>query len=373
MVGVNSRIPVLLLLSMIYLVSCSNKQTKPQMISTPNYSTSKTDFKFFTLTNSNGVKCQLSNYGARVISLNAPDKNGVLEDIIVGYNTVEDFFTKHDAYYGATVGRYANRINEGSFKIDNKVYQLEINNGDNALHGGVNGFDKKYWEVILLSESSITFRYISSDMEEGYPGELSVEVTYTLSSSNELVIDYKAVTTAKTIVNLTNHSYFNLSGSTLNDVLNHEVLINADFITEVDSSSIPTGKFYEVDNTPFDFRTFKTIGKEINSDNEQLNYGNGYDHNFVLNDNNLAARVIEPISGRTLEVYTDQPGMQFYVGNFLKGEIGKNNEPINKRTAFCLETQHFPDSPNRPEFPSTVLEKGEVFTSQTIYKVGVVE
>ncbi|WP_460190665.1 aldose epimerase family protein [Urechidicola sp. KH5] len=341
------------------------------MILTKKKKSKIASFQLFTLSNLNGLNCSLSNYGARVISLFAPDRNGDFKDIIVGYDSAEDFYTKHDAYYGATVGRYANRIKDGIFKIDDKKFQLAINNGNNALHGGVKGFDKQYWNVVSTSKNSVKFSYTSKDMEEGYPGELFIEVTYVLTDKNELEISYKATSSKKTVINVTNHAYFNLTGSTKNDILSHKLLINSDFITEVDTNVIPTGELYPVENSPFDFRKMKTIGKEINLKNEQLNLGGGYDHNFVLNSKELAAKVVDPISGRTLEVYTTEPGIQLYTGNFLRGVIGKNDEPINKRTAFCLETQHFPDSPNKPQFPSTILDVGQVFTSKTIYRLGV--
>ena len=331
----------------------------------------KTDL--FVLRNKNGVISELTNYGARVISLWVPDKNGSFDDIVLGCNTLDDYINIKERYFGATIGRYANRINKGKFKINNTEFLLKKNNGPNHLHGGNIGYNDVVWQGNQLDKQTIEFKYLSKNMEEGYPGNLSVKVIYHLSDHNELKIEYFANTDESTYVNLTHHSFFNLLGAGNGDINDHLLYINAKSFTPIDSKLIPTGKIELVEGTPFDFNTSTKIGKRLNDNNEQLKFGNGYDHNFVLNNSNskdiLAARVFEKKSGRILEVYTNEPGMQLYGGNFLDGKtIGKQNKAYDYRSAFCLETQHFPDSPNNPNFPNTLLKPKDNYYSICIYK-----
>lgn len=331
----------------------------------------KTDL--FVLRNKNGVISELTNYGARVISLWVPDKNGNFDDIVLGCNTLDDYINIKERYFGATIGRYANRINKGKFKINNTEFLLKKNNGPNHLHGGNIGYNDVVWQGNQLDKQTIEFKYLSKNMEEGYPGNLNVKVIYHLSDQNELKIEYFANTDESTYVNLTHHSFFNLLGAGNGDINDHLLYINAKSFTPIDSKLIPTGKIELVEGTPFDFNTSTKIGKRLNDNNEQLKFGNGYDHNFVLNNSNskdiLAARVFEKKSGRILEVYTNEPGMQLYGGNFLDGKtIGKQNKAYDYRSAFCLETQHFPDSPNNPNFPNTLLKPKDNYYSICIYK-----
>lgn len=328
----------------------------------------------YKLVNKNGISVEITNYGARIVSINAPDKRGEFKDIVLGYDNVAEYILD-DKYFGATVGRYANRIDKGKLSIDGKAYQLAQNNGQNHLHGGNIGFSSAVWDVISFDKQKLELKYSSNDGEENYPGNLETTVVFKLTNKNELNITYTAVTDKTTVINLTQHSYFNLSGDGNTSILNHSVMINAAQFTPVTKDSIPTGEIRNVENTPKDFRNFKTIGKDINSDDEQLKYGSGYDHNWVLKHNNkelvLAAAVYESISGRYMEVLTNQPGMQFYTGNFLEDTLGKNNTIYNNRSAFCLETQHFPDSPNQPNFPSTILKPNEEYSYSCIYKFSV--
>ena len=331
----------------------------------------KTDL--FVLRNKNGVISELTNYGARVISLWVPDKNGSFDDIVLGCNTLDDYINIKERYFGATIGRYANRIKKGKFKINNTEFLLKKNNGPNHLHGGNIGYNDVVWQGNQLDKQTIEFKYLSKNMEEGYPGNLNVKVIYHLSDQNELKIEYFANTDEPTYVNLTHHSFFNLLGAGNGDINDHLLYINAKSFTPIDSKLIPTGKIELVEGTPFDFNTSTKIGKRLNDNNEQLKFGNGYDHNFVLNTSNskdiLAARVFEKKSGRILEVYTNEPGMQLYGGNFLDGKtIGKQNKAYDYRSAFCLETQHFPDSPNNPNFPNTLLKPKDNYYSICIYK-----
>ncbi len=331
------------------------------------------EIKLFTITNKNGLACQITNFGARVVSLWTPDTNGNMADVVVGYDNGKDFVEKDESFFGATIGRYGNRIENSQFGLDNITYKLDANDGKNTLHGGIEGFDKKNWKTKQVNESTLEFSYLSPDMEEGFPGNLDVKVVYHISNDNELIIEYFATTDKKTIINLTNHTYFNLGGHNSGTILNHLLQINATDYTPVVEGMIPTGSIVPVQGTPLDFTEVKTIGKDIKSDYHQLKLGNGYDHNYVINDSedtvSFAAKVIEPNSGRTLEVYTNEPGMQFYSANWLNG-VGKNNVDYKKREAFCLETQHYPDSPNKQNFPTTILDVGEKYYSICIYKFG---
>jgi aldose 1-epimerase len=329
----------------------------------------------YTLTNSHGVEVRTMNYGGIILSMRVPDRKGEMADIVLGHDTLEGYIP-NPPYIGALVGRYANRIANGTFTLDGKTYTLPKNDGPNTLHGGIKRtFDKVVWdgEPKKGGKPGVTFTYLSKDGEEGFPGNVKVKVTYTLNDDNELVIDYEATTDKATPINLSQHSYFNLAGEGTSDILSHEIMINADRFTPVDKNLIPTGELRAVKGTPLDFSTPMKIGARIDDNYEQLVLGHGYDHNFVINrtgDNMaLAARVYEPTSGRVLEVSTTQPGVQFYTGNFLDGTvIGKQGHVYKRRYAFCLETQHFPDSPNHPEFPSTILKPGETFQSRTIFK-----
>jgi aldose 1-epimerase len=335
------------------------------------------DVFLYTLRNKNGFEVAITNFGATVQALKVPDKSGHVDDVVLGYDSLLGYLSKEDPYFGAVVGRYANRIAKGRFVLESREYKLAINNGPNSLHGGATGFDKRVWDVKESGANHVTFHYLSPDGEEGYPGNLSVTVMYTLTDNNELKIEYTATTDKDTVLNISNHSYFNLAGQGNGDVLKHQVMINADKFTPMDSTLIPTGELKPVAGTPFDFRKPTVIGARINEKDQQLEYGRGYDHNFVLNDPGkmrLAARVIEFTSGRTLEVLTDQPGLQFYTGNFLDGTIrGKGGKAYGNRYAFCLETQHYPDSPNHPNFPSTELKAGQTFRSTTIFRFSTVK
>lgn len=330
----------------------------------------------YTLTNANGLVMTVTNYGGIVVSLTVPDKAGNLGDIVLGFSAVADY-VKNSPYYGCIVGRYGNRIGKAKFSLDGQEYALAANNGENSLHGGVKGFDKVIWaakEVKTDNAVGVELKYLSKDMEEGFPGNLDATVTYWLTNDNEFKIEYAATTDKPTVVNLTHHSYFNLAGEGSGDILGHELTINADTYTPVDQGLIPTGKLEPVEGTPMDFRTATAVGARIDADFEQLKFGKGYDHNWVLNrksagDMELAATVFEPKSGRVMEVLTTEPGLQFYAGNFLDdSRTGKSGKVNGFRTGLCLETQHYPDSPNKPDFPTVVLKPGETYKTSTIYK-----
>jgi aldose 1-epimerase len=331
----------------------------------------------FTLRNAHGIEVKAITYGGIIVSLRVPDRAGKLDDVVLGYDDLAGYL-RQSPYFGAIVGRYGNRIAKGRFTLDGKTYTLATNNGPNHLHGGVKGFDKVVWKGEPASTgdaASVTFRYTSPDGEEGYPGALSARVTYTLTDRDELRFEYAATSDKPTIVNLTQHSYFNLAGAG-HDILGHELTLDADRFTPVDATLIPTGKLASVSGTPFDFRKPTAIGARIGQDDEQLRHGGGYDHNFVLNRNGdglvHAARLVDPRSGRALDIQTTEPGVQFYTGNFLDGTItGKGGVVYKKRGALCLETQHFPDSPNQPTFPSTVLRPGQEYRSTTTLTFGV--
>ena len=326
----------------------------------------------YVLKNKNGLITEITNYGARVVSLWTPDLNGNFEDIVLGFDNIDNYINADEKYFGATIGRYGNRIKDGKFIINYKEYYLEKNNGSNHLHGGEKGFSDVIWEANQINEQALELKYLSKNMEEGYPGNLDIKVVYTLNDSDELKIEYFASTDESTYVNLTHHSFFNLQGAGNETINDHLLYINANSITPVDETLIPTGDIELVVNTPFDFTLPTIIGKRVDEDNNQLNYGKGYDHNYVLNNSKskeiIAAKVFEMKSGRTLEVYTNEPGMQFYGGNFLSGSIGKHNKVYKKRSAFCLETQHFPNSPNQENFPNTLLKPNEKYYSICIYK-----
>ncbi len=334
-----------------------------------------TEIYVYTLKNDKGAEAKIINYGATVVSLTAPDRNGKYSDIVLGWENLQGY-VNGSTYFGAIVGRYGNRIAKGKFTLDGKTYQLSINDGQNTLHGGKIGFDKRVWkseEVKSKLGSAVKFTYVSPDGEEGFPGTLTLSVTYTLMNNNELKLEYKATTDKPTILNPTHHSYFNLSGDFKKPILDHILQINADEFTPVDKGLIPTGVFEKVEGTPMDFRKPTAIGARINDNFEQLKIAGGYDHNFVLRNYNGKVRevadVYEPTTGRHMEVFTDQPGIQFYSGNFLNGtQIGKDGIAYPHRAGFCLETQHYPDSPNEPKWPSVVLKPGQTFHSTTIYK-----
>ena len=326
----------------------------------------------FTITNTNGLEASITNFGGIVVSLKVPDRAGKIADVVLGFDTL-DGYLGDNPYFGAIVGRYGNRIAKGRFTLNGKEYKLATNNGPNHLHGGIKGFNKVVWQAQSIGDSGLKLTYVSKDGEEGYPGTLTATVEYTLTDANELKISYLATTDKDTIVNLTNHSYFNLAGEGSSDVLGHGMVIHADRFTPVDATLIPTGDLRPVAGTPFDFRQSHTIGERINSSDEQMKFGGGYDHNFVVNGAagtlRPAARVLEPKSGRVMEVLTTEPGVQFYSGNFLDGSNkGKGGKQYNRRYAFCLETQHFPDSPNHPKFPSTTLKPGQKYQTTTVYK-----
>jgi len=333
----------------------------------------------YTLTNENGMIVKIITYGGIITELYAPDRNGVYEDVVLGFDSIDGYlspeYSSVNPFFGAIIGRYGNRIGGARFTLDSVEYVLPANNGPNSLHGGFKGFDKVIWQAEPVKgekEVSLKLSYLSVDGEAGYPGNLNVEVTYTLNNDNELVIQYNATTDKATVCNLTNHAYFNLSGGKDTSILNHELTIPADYFTEVDSALIPTGRQIPVQATPMDFTTSIPIGARIDEAYPQLIMGGGYDHNWVLRNDSgayaLAATVYEPISGRILEVYSNEPGIQFYAGNFLNGSFTGKGRVASKRSGFCLETQHFPDSPNQPSFPSTVLRPGETYSTTTAYK-----
>lgn len=326
----------------------------------------------YTLTNDNGIRTQITNYGGTIITLHTPDRNGALGDIVLGFETLAEYQTR-SPFFGCIAGRYANRLANGKFTLDGVTYALATNNGPNHLHGGLRGFDKVVWQAETTQsadEVALQLRYVSVDGEESYPGNLALTVTYTLTNRNELRIDYRATTDKPTILNLTNHTYFNLAGQ--GKILDHLMLIDADHFTPVTAALIPTGDLPSVAGTPFDFRTPTAIGARIAQDHEQLRFGGGYDHNWVLNRHRQGLRqvitVTEATSGRRLDVATSQPGVQFYTGNMMPDALpGKGGQVYTKRSGFCLETQHFPDSPNQPHFPTTVLRPGEEYHETTVF------
>jgi aldose 1-epimerase len=334
------------------------------------------EVSLYTLKNAGGMKVTITNYGGTVTSIHVMDRNKKFADVVLGFPNVEGYTQKlNTAYFGALIGRYGNRIAHGTFTLDGHEYHIPVNDGPNALHGGLRGFNKQIWEakdVSSAGQAALELHYLSRDGEEGFPGNLDVTVRYSLDSKNGLHIDYSATTDKDTVLNLTNHSYFNLAGAGSETVLQHKLMLAADRYTPIDSTLIPTGAIDPVAGTPLDFRKSTTIGAHINDQNDQLKYAKGYDHNFVLNSpgelGKAAVKVEEPTSGRVMEVFTTQPGVQFYTGNFLDGKIQGIGGVYRFRSALCLETQHFPDSPNKPKFPSAVLHPGEKFHSTTIYR-----
>lgn len=360
----------------------NNKQDisgKMENISTSDYGvTPKGDsIKKYTLTNKNGMKVEVINFGGIITSLTAPDRNGKYEDVVLGFTKPEGYFNGNPYYFGALIGRYGNRIANAKFTLEGKVYAIDKNDGPNSLHGGKEGFHTRFWNIEAVKNAkfpTLKLSYTSADGEEGYPGKLTTIVFYTLTDDNALEISYEAETDKPTVVNLTQHSYFNLSGNFTKTITDHELQINADHFLPVNETLIPTGEQKAVKGTPFDFTVSKPIGKDIGADDDQLKKGKGYDHNWILNGKGLRsiAKVYHQGTGRLMEVFTDEPGVQFYSGNFLDGKFDTKTGGKNEfRTGFCLETQHFPDSPNQPSFPSTELKPGQKYQSKTIYKFSV--
>jgi len=382
---------LLLLITGLFMVSCTAgksgntttvKQDGPSLPKKSAFEKTihgkKTDLYY--LKNKKGMKVAITNYGGRVVGILAPDRNGKMADVALGFGSINGYlkhYKNNNVYYfGAIIGRFANRIAGGTFKLNGKTYHLPKNDGPNSLHGGNKGFFMRIWHAEKLNDRNLLLTYDSKDGEEGYPGNLKVQVLYTLTQDNALRIEYTAVTNKETVINLTNHTYFNLHGAGSGKITNEIMMINGNKYTPIDSTEIPTGKIASVKGTPFDFTTPKKIGKNINEKNQQLKYAKGYDDNWILNKSkpyklSLAARAYDPASGRELEVYTTQPGVQFYSGNFLDGVKGKYGKKYTYRSAFTLETQHYPDSPNHPNFPSTVLKPNHIFHSITIDKFTV--
>lgn len=336
----------------------------------------KTDL--YILRNKEGNEVAITNYGGAIVAIMVPDRKGKLANIIQGHDNIQDVIDSPEPYLSTLIGRYGNRIAKGRFQLKGKVYSLPINNGPNSLHGGKNGFNTKVWDATQINEHAIVLKYTSPYGEEGFTGELDVWVAYTLTDNNELIIKYSAKTNKKTIINLTHHGFFSLAGlaNPTPPIDDLECQINADFFLPIDETSIPTGEILKVAETPFDFRTPKPIGQDIDADHEQIRHGSGYDHCFVLNKKeegelSFAARIRDPKSGRTMEVYTTEPGVQVYTDNWADGYKGQHGATFPRRSAICFEAQHFPDSPNHPYFPSVILEPGREYTQKTIYKFGI--
>lgn len=332
----------------------------------------------YILRNKEGNEVAITNYGGAIVAIMVPDRKGNLANIIQGHDNIQDVIDSPEPYLSTLIGRYGNRIAKGRFQLKGKVYSLPINNGPNSLHGGKNGFNTKIWDATQINEHAIVLKYTSPYGEEGFTGELDVWVAYTLTDNNELIIKYSAKTNKKTIINLTHHGFFSLAGlaNPTPPIDDLECQINADFFLPIDETSIPTGEILKVAETPFDFRTPKPIGQDIDADHEQIRHGSGYDHCFVLNKKeegelSFAARIREPKSGRTMEVYTTEPGVQVYTDNWADGYKGQHGATFPRRSAICFEAQHFPDSPNHPYFPSVILEPGREYTQKTIYKFGI--
>lgn len=342
-----------------------------------NKSLDNKETALYTLTNNNGLEVAITNYGAKIVSILVPDKNGNMTDVVTGHNSIDEYLVSEEPYFGAICGRYGNRIAKGKFSIDGITYdKLAVNNGPNSLHGGIKGFNAQVWDATQKDEQTIELKYLSADGEEGFPGNLTTTVVYHLSDTNELVISYHAITDKPTVLNLTNHSYFNLSGAGNPYIGDHILTINADYYLPTDNTAIPYGAPEKVEDTPMDFRQPTEIGLRINDTFEQLIFGKGYDHTYVLNKEgeelSFCARCISPKTGIVMETYTTEPGVQLYTSNWTTGNfVAKNGQRYPERCAFCLETQHYPDSPNKPEYPSTVLRPGENFVSHTVFKFDV--
>ncbi len=384
-------LPFLVVTALIVIFTGCKPKSEPtessdDSVSIPEATTSRsvygqlddgTEISLYTLTNTVGTTMTVTNYGGIIVSLKTEDKNGTFEDVVLGFDSLSSY-VKSNPFFGCIVGRYGNRIAKGKFKLDDQTYNLAVNNGENHLHGGLKGFDKVVWAAdsyITPEGAVLKLTYTSKDLEEGYPGNLKTEVIYTLTNDNELKIDYQATTDKKTVVNLTNHTYFNLSGNTKTDILGHSLTLAASKFLPVDKGLIPTGEFKDVKGTPFDFTTPHVIGERIDANDTQLKHAGGYDHCWVFDGSNniqAVATVHDSVSGRFMEMSTTEPGVQFYTGNFLNGTLtGKYGTVYAKRYGLCLETQHFPDSPNQPSFPTTVLNPGEVYKTQTVYKFSV--
>ena len=366
-------ITVTLLLGFIY---CEQTKKQKFVLEINNFQSDiegkKTDL--YQLKNEK-IEVYITNYGARIVSLLSPDREGIMGDVVLGFKSIADYQKAKTPYHGCLIGRYGNRIAKGKFKLNGVTYELPINNNENHLHGGPDGFHNQVWEVIAVNQNSIVMTYVSKDGEMGYPGNLTVEVTYAVNG-NELSIAYKAKTDKATPVNLTNHAFFNLAGEAKGSINDHLLMINASHFTPVDEGLIPLGEIQSVEDSPFDFRRAKTIGRDLNQQvsDIQLSRGGGYDHNFVLDKESqgsmsFAARVVDPKSGRQMDIFTEEPGMQFYGGNFMDGsDVGKYGTKFEYRASFALETQHYPDSPNQPKFPSTILNPGDTYQTKSIYK-----
>ena len=376
---------ILTLALLVVIAGCSNKQQEEKVTETTKSGMVKGDFetvidgdstKLFVLNNDNGMEVTITNYGGRIVSVMVPDKDGNFKDVVLGFDNIDDY-TAIDNNFGATIGRYGNRIAQGKINVYGVEYQLPQNNFGHTLHGGPEGYHNKVFSATQPNDKSLILNYLSEDGDSGFPGNLNVKVTMTLTDDNAIDIQYEAETDKETVVNLTNHSYFNLSGDANNSILNDVLMINADSFTPVDNTFMTTGEIASVEGTPMDFRTPTAIGDRIDDyEYEQLKFGDGYDHNWVLNTggdiSQVAATVYSPESGIQLEVYTDEPGVQFYSGNFLNGaDVGKYGAVYNKRNALCLETQKYPDTPNKPDWPSAFLKPGDTYTSRCIYKFTV--
>ena len=336
------------------------------------------DTDLYILRNSEGNEVAITNYGGSLVAIMVPDRDGNRANVIQGHDNIEDCVNSPEPYLSTLIGRYGNRICKGKFQLHGKEYQLPINNGPNSLHGGKKGFNAKVWDALQMNDHMLVLKYVSPYGEEGFSGEMKTTVVYTFTDDNELVIEYMATTNKKTIVNLTSHGFFSLAGiaNPTPTIENLECEINADFYIPIDETSIPTGEIRRVEGTPFDFRKPKTVGQDIDADNEQIKNGAGYDHCFVLNKKeegelSFAARIKEPVSGRVMEVYTTEPGVQVYTDNWADGYKGQNGATFPRRSAICFEAQHFPDSPNRPYFPSVMLRPGEQYTQKTVYRFAV--
>lgn len=367
-------------LSLLVFCSCDKTEVFTDVVN----SISENDFQqevnglevgLYTLEGENGIGIKVTNFGARIVAICVPDKTGIPIDVVAGYKTLNEYLNNKDVYIGCAVGRFGNRIANGTFSLDGNDYRLVVNNGSNAIHGGPTGFHRRIWEVVEATKNRIVFKYLSVDGEEGYPGNLEVNMTYELTDDNALKIEYLATTDKTTIVNLTNHSYFNLSGEGESTIIDHVLKMNVDYITPLDSNSIPLGDMMDVKSTAFDFNRATSIASQLDKGHEQLTLGNGFDHNFVIrpeSELNTAAVIYSPLSGVQMEVVTDQPGVQFYTANFMNGSlVGKSGLAYKKRGLFCFETQHYPDSPNQLQFPTTVLKPDEQYKHVCIYKFSV--